>query len=439
MSKKEDSLFEEAKKIKAELDELKRKKRESLKSDKIKPRTKSRQVKFAEEEVRRYEKLGIKNSSSKISEENKSEYEFYKMVLKKDDIARENFQNQLRQKKQEAKPAKKIGKKAEVKPPKVETTRIVNKPQRTCKGICEKFKVKKPTGKSRYGSGQGHCQICDTWVGHNGCHMKDGSSSLEMSVGWFCNCCNYRVRQKPRNKIYKEKLRNESDGLFEYIEIDDEIKAKNLDISKGQANLLKKILVSFPKKDQDGNSLDIYNKISESEKYEISDNWKSWETFYEFATNYNELNQISAIIQFEKLNEEIGYVASKKEFLEITNVDELWIDKKFKTWENFLELLGHDPWYRNKSKSVEKYESQEEIDENKSEEHEKIKWKNFESIDKIFENLNKLKTELIEDYNIKYSKNEFREYSHVEMLNLLEKYLKILPNDTRYSEIKNFF
>ena len=191
MSKKEDSLFEEAKKIKAELDELKRKKRESLKSDKIKPRTKSRQVKFAEEEVRRYEKLGIKNSSSKISEENKSEYEFYKMVLKKDDIARENFQNQLRQKKQEAKPAKKIGKKAEVKPPKVETTRIVNKPQRTCKGICEKFKVKKPTGKSRYGSGQGHCQICDTWVGHNGCHMKDGSSSLEMSVGWFCNCCNY--------------------------------------------------------------------------------------------------------------------------------------------------------------------------------------------------------------------------------------------------------
>ncbi len=79
--------------------------------------------------------------------------------------------------------------------------------KRTCNGICKKFQVKKPVGGSRYGEGQGHCQICNTWIDHKGAHMNDGTSAFEDSLGWFCNCCNYRVRQKPRNKVYKEKLR----------------------------------------------------------------------------------------------------------------------------------------------------------------------------------------------------------------------------------------
>ena len=75
-----------------------------------------------------------------------------------------------------------------------------------CRGICKNYRVKKPHGATRYGSGQGRCQICDTWIDHRGCHLKDGSPALESTIGWFCNCCNYRVRQKPRNKIYKQKL-----------------------------------------------------------------------------------------------------------------------------------------------------------------------------------------------------------------------------------------
>ena len=78
---------------------------------------------------------------------------------------------------------------------------------RTCKGICTEFKAKKPKIGGRYDAGQGLCQICNIWIDHNGCHMKDGSAATEDSVGWFCNCCNYRVRQNPRNKVYKEKLR----------------------------------------------------------------------------------------------------------------------------------------------------------------------------------------------------------------------------------------
>ena len=84
--------------------------------------------------------------------------------------------------------------------------------KRTCKGICKKFKVKKPAG-SRYASGQGRCQTCDVWLDHNGARLKDGSPATKDSLGWQCICCNYRIRQKPRNKVYKEKLRESQNSM----------------------------------------------------------------------------------------------------------------------------------------------------------------------------------------------------------------------------------
>jgi hypothetical protein len=341
--KKKDTLIDEAKKNKAELDELKSRNRKFVEKDKIKPRMKfgkktitkskikdfktiqkdksilnnqigmkSRQIKFMEGEVKRYKKLGIENSSSKISKENKLEYEFY-----------------------------------------------------------------------------------------------------------------------------KEKLRNESDELSKYIEIDDEIKAENLDISKGQAKFLKKIIASFPKKDQKENILEMYNKISEFERFEIADNWESWEKFYELATNYDELNQISAIMLFEKLNEEIGYVASKKEFLEITNVDESWINKEFKTWENFLELLGYDPWYRDTSKK-----KPTKINTIKNTEQKNIEHKNPRIVEdnvELITNMDNLKLKLIEYYKLKDDTEKYSDYSHVEMFELLEKYIQIIPNNPRFRDLKNYF
>ena len=79
--------------------------------------------------------------------------------------------------------------------------------KRTCTGICKNYQVKKPPGKQgRYESGQGRCQTCDIWISYRGAHKKDGEPAEDGSMGWFCNCCNMRVRQKPRNKVYKEKL-----------------------------------------------------------------------------------------------------------------------------------------------------------------------------------------------------------------------------------------
>lgn len=98
---------------------------------------------------------------------------------------------------------------------------VNNENKRTCKGICKKFRVKKPLSGSRYGSGQGRCQICDIWIDYQGAHNNNGTPATENSVGWFCNCCNYRIRQKPRNIIYKTKLR-------EQIENKSQVKTENI-------------------------------------------------------------------------------------------------------------------------------------------------------------------------------------------------------------------
>ena len=249
-----------------------------------------------------------------------------------------------------------------------------DKINRPCNGICKKFQVKKPVGKGRYGSGQGHCQICDAWIDHIGCHMKDGSHATKESVGWFCNCCNYRVRQNPRNKLYKEKLResktqnneaqnNEAqNNEAQNSTNDDLITAKDLFISRGQASLLKKLTHLMPNIDETKSHSEILEKISEFLQHEINDNWGTLENFLSLATNYQQLNQISAIILFEKLKEEIGHIPSKDEFLNKVNLDENWINNEFKNWEYFLDLLQYDPWYR----TIKKY-LKSEIDEIKNE------------------------------------------------------------------------
>ncbi len=62
----------------------------------------------------------------------------------------------------------------------------------SCKGVCDKYKADKPVGIGRYASGQKRCQICELYLKWN---------------GLWCPCCAYRLRSKPRNITYKDKLR----------------------------------------------------------------------------------------------------------------------------------------------------------------------------------------------------------------------------------------
>ena len=61
----------------------------------------------------------------------------------------------------------------------------------TCKGICLRHKAIKPIGVGRYAAGQKRCQMCSIFVNWE---------------GFFCPCCGYRLRTKPRNQRYKLKL-----------------------------------------------------------------------------------------------------------------------------------------------------------------------------------------------------------------------------------------
>ena len=62
-----------------------------------------------------------------------------------------------------------------------------------CKGICSRHKAMRPSSGMRYLIGQKRCQVCQIFINWQ---------------GFFCPCCGYRLRTKPRNKKYKLTLSN---------------------------------------------------------------------------------------------------------------------------------------------------------------------------------------------------------------------------------------
>jgi len=62
----------------------------------------------------------------------------------------------------------------------------------TCKGICLRHKALKPKGSSRYANAQKRCQVCAIFIKWD---------------GFFCPCCGYKLRTRPRNLKYATKLR----------------------------------------------------------------------------------------------------------------------------------------------------------------------------------------------------------------------------------------
>lgn len=60
-----------------------------------------------------------------------------------------------------------------------------------CKGIHNRWKLKRKVGGSNYAAGK-RCTTCEVFM-----KVED----------LYCPCCGYKLRNKPRNKSYKEKLR----------------------------------------------------------------------------------------------------------------------------------------------------------------------------------------------------------------------------------------
>ena len=60
-----------------------------------------------------------------------------------------------------------------------------------CRGICSRHKAMRPSTGKRYLIGQKRCQVCQIFINW---------------PGFFCPCCGYRLRNKPRNKKYRYNL-----------------------------------------------------------------------------------------------------------------------------------------------------------------------------------------------------------------------------------------
>ena len=71
-----------------------------------------------------------------------------------------------------------------------------------CKGICERFRAKKPMpfrlGISRYASGQKRCQVCEVWMSWEGTR---------------CPCCSIKLRGRPRRRDGKVVYKEQEQGL----------------------------------------------------------------------------------------------------------------------------------------------------------------------------------------------------------------------------------
>ena len=60
-----------------------------------------------------------------------------------------------------------------------------------CKGVCSRHKAMRPSTGKRYLTGQKRCQVCQVFINW---------------PGFFCPCCGYRLRTKPRNKKFRYSL-----------------------------------------------------------------------------------------------------------------------------------------------------------------------------------------------------------------------------------------
>lgn len=76
----------------------------------------------------------------------------------------------------------------------------------TCRGICTRYKSPTTIGSGKYNKGLKRCQICEIFI---------------KWAGIWCPCCGYRLRTKPRNRVYKSKLRGD------YVEPEIDIPTKN--------------------------------------------------------------------------------------------------------------------------------------------------------------------------------------------------------------------
>ena len=232
-----------------------------------------------------------------------------------------------------------------------------------CTGKCKKFRVSKPRDAARYSSGQCHCQMCDTWMDHNGCHLSDSSPATESSDGWFCRCCGFKVRRKPRNTNYKAKFRSASraragGGPTGGIDLSYFNKYRAIMIKQIALHMLEGGGGGGEDKGKKGGggrmsarrigSKLLENGISAADVRTEFD--APIEAIIDLARTLDPPNKISMILEFERIRSLIKRVPAKRDIAANSDLTASQYESEFESWEHLLDRLGYDPWYRGDAK-----------------------------------------------------------------------------------------
>jgi len=216
------------------------------------------------------------------------------------------------------------------------------------------------------------------------------------------------------------------------------VAVEDIDISRGQAEILKLIMKDIRIGELTPIKLrQVLNRNIDT-KYFVNENWGDEEHFISLALDEKDSNQISQILYFLNIKNKIERVPTKQDMKELSVIDISEYEKNFRTWENFLDLLGFDPWYKNNKPTLRTHSSATISTDNELEnnEYSKVFSKN-DTLEETFKKLNELRIKIKEKYEKKDSEENYADYSYVEMFKLLEKYIEIMPNKSKYSNIKD--
>jgi hypothetical protein len=274
------------------------------------------------------------------------------------------------------------------------------------------------------------CKICSKTFRTPPPRMRESQICTE--------CQDTYVQDKNSNANPK----NSTDFYNKTVDMEN-VAAEDIDISKGQALFLKSIMTYIRVGEFTPMKLRQILNRSIDMRYFINENWGDEEHFINLALDEKDSNQISQILYFLNVKNKIERVPTKQDMKELSVIEIGEYEKKFKAWENFLDLLGFDPWYKNNdSDSTKKLKKIRRIGENNSrinyDEQEKssLFLKN-DTLEETIKKINELRITIKENFKKKDSEENYADYSYAEMFDLLEKYIEIMPNKSKYDNIKD--
>ena len=154
-----------------------------------------------------------------------------------------------------------------------------------------------------------------------------------------CNNCKKSIDVTQMNRILiKTNEKNKSQICLECQNtLDGNVSVKDLSISKGQARFIIKYR-------------DYFDSSSELSTY-IKENWGALDHFKSMCFSL-EPNQLSLLINFIQIRELFEQVFLKEDFDLVSKFYVRDFENEFNSWEQFLDLVGEDPWYKSSPKSL---------------------------------------------------------------------------------------